>query len=79
MSDLQKLVGSHTPRFGSGKVKLRGKRLTSLTPCTETSASLHLTSDSDVPRYQTSKFAPAPVKTHRAGFEKTRSKLHNLK
>jgi len=68
MSDLQELAGSHTPSFGSRKVKLRGKRLTSLTPCNGTSASLHQTSDSDVPRYQTSKFAPAPVKTHRAGI-----------
>lgn len=67
------------PTFGNRKVKLGGKRLMSLTPCDGTSTSLRLTSDSDVPRYMISKFAPAPVKTYRARFEETRSKLHNLK
>jgi hypothetical protein len=65
MPDVLKLTGSHTPRFASRKVKLKGKRLMSLrwNLCKPP-----LYSDSDVPRYLTSKFAPAPVKTHRVGL-----------
>jgi hypothetical protein len=58
-------LGSHTPRFAYEKSNLRGKRLMSLrwNLCKPP-----FYSDSDVPRYLTSKFAPAPVKTHRVGL-----------